>query len=310
MARTYLFLRLAVILLLALPLKSFSQQYPPLQTYGVNNWYLAGVDPTPIPFDTAMTGMALLPLQGSTTDTVQLFQQYGYTKKLGNEWMIVFSWIRSELTAPQFIRPKYVLLDLQIRSYFNLAYLGVGIVFADTITNISAFTWNVPELHPDWQTFRLETDAMAPLQYVHRITLEFLLYGPDSTYIGLEILLNNLWFVYENGDTILVDPFQYTFPSGIVEQLPGIPTGFVLHQNFPNPFNPSTQIRYEIPESSPVKLTIYSLLGEKIVDAVDDYQNAGIYEAEFDASGLASGTYVYVLQTDKFTLRDKMILLK
>ena len=168
---------------------------------------------------------------------------------------------------------------------------------------------NIIELTPNWQMLKTPPITNS-VEYVHEVGVDFYLYTPDSTYCGLEILFNNLWFVYENGDTVLVDPFQYTFPSGVIEQLPGIPTGFVLHQNYPNPFNPSTKIRYEISEPSPVKLTIYSLLGEKIAGVVDEFQNAGIYEADFDASALSTGTYLYVLQTDKFTLRKKMILLK
>lgn len=291
---------------------SLSQQKSDsLSMYNVNNWNFLGTTPYPLLlYDTNNTGMALIPTAQGSTDSIQLFQQYGNTVRFGNEWTIGFAWIRQGLTAPQFIRPKYVLLDIQTRSYVNLAYLDIGIVFADTITNSSGFTWDRVELRPDWQTFQLQTDGLTLIQYVHKITLEFLLYGPDSTYIGLEILCNNMRFVYPNGDTILVDPFQYTMPSGIVEQLPGIPEGFILHQNYPNPFNPTTVIRYEVTEASVVKLSIYSLLGEKIADLIDEFQNTGIYEARFDASNLASGTYIYILQIDKFTLRRKMVLLK
>lgn len=295
---------IVIILLVGLSLRAQTQNA--LSLYNVNSWNLLGTDPQW--YDTNNTGMALLPSQENPTDSVQLFQQYGNTGRLGNEWVAGFFWIRRILTAPQFIRPKYVLLDVRTRSYVNLAYLGIGIVFADTTVG-SSFTWNTAELRPDWYTFKLYTGGMMA-QHVHRMTLEFLLYAPDSSYVGLEILCNNMRFVYPNGDTILVDPFQYTMPSGIVNELPGIPTGFVLHQNYPNPFNPSTKIQYEIQEPGNVKLSVFSLLGEKIADLVDQYQSAGIYEAEFSPKNLASGTYIYILQTDKFSLKKKMSFIK
>ncbi len=295
---------IVAILLIGLSLSAQTQTN--LSLYNVNNWNLLGTDPQW--YDTNNTGMALLPSQENPTDSVQLFQQYGNTGRLGNGWVAGFFWIRRILTAPQFVRPEYVLLDIQTRSYVFVQQLGIGVVFADTTVG-SSFTWNYAELNPDWYTFKLYTGGMI-VQYVHRMTIEFLLYAPDSTYIGLEILCNNMRFIYPNGDTLLVDPFQYTFPSGIVNELPGIPDGFILYQNYPNPFNPSTKIRYEIQEPGNVKLSVFSLLGEKIMGLIDQFQNTGIYEAEFSPKNLASGTYIYILQTDKFSLKRKLILLK
>lgn len=309
---------MVAILLMTLPLQS-QQTNDPLSLYNVNGWSLDLVTPPPNNvFDSVNTGMQIVPLEGSTTDSVQLFKMYGNTRRSGNEWKINFIWKRDQLPNPEYRKPQYILVDLKTRSYVNLAYLLFGIIVRDTTNHVTSFTWNVPELNSNWQTFVFFGSGGLPFsQYIHHIKLMFFMYGPDSTYIGLEALLNDLRFVYIDTiggnivtDTVLVDPFQYTFPLGIVEQLPGIPDGFVLHQNYPNPFNPSTKIRYEILEPSDIRLVVYDLLGQQVAELVNEFQNTGIYEADFDASNLASGTYVCVLLTEKYVLRRKIILLK
>src|SRR5690606_35754743 len=110
----------------------------------------------------------------------------------------------------------------------------------------------------------------------------------DSCYIGIAILVNNLRFVYDNGDTILVDVFQHDWPTP-VEQIDALPAKYALYQNFPNPFNPSTKIRYEISQVSRVVLEVYSLTGETVATLVNEEQQAGTYEADFDGSNLPSG---------------------
>ena len=95
------------------------------------------------------------------------------------------------------------------------------------------------------------------------------------------------------------------------------PQTFLLAQNFPNPFNPSTTIKYTIPsvtlsavEGSRVQLKIFDILGNEITTLVDEYKTAGSYEVEFDASILASGMYLYKLQVGSLVETKKMILMK
>jgi hypothetical protein len=98
--------------------------------------------------------------------------------------------------------------------------------------------------------------------------------------------------------------------SDIVEVEVQLPSEFSLEQNYPNPFNPSTTIKYSLPENSFVNLAVYNLLGENVRTLVNEVQNAGNYNLNFDASGLTSGTYVYRLSTASGTLTQKMVLLK
>jgi hypothetical protein len=89
-----------------------------------------------------------------------------------------------------------------------------------------------------------------------------------------------------------------------------LPSEFSLSQNYPNPFNLSTVISWQLAVGSPVNLTVYNLAGQKVVALVDEYQAAGNHLIQFDGSELASGVYLYKLQTDKFLETKKMILMK
>ena len=85
---------------------------------------------------------------------------------------------------------------------------------------------------------------------------------------------------------------------------------YSLDENYPNPFNPATKIRFSVPKTSDVNLLIYDILGNEIATLVNEVEQAGIYEVDFDASGLPSGIYFYRLTTPGFTQTKKMILLK
>lgn len=107
---------------------------------------------------------------------------------------------------------------------------------------------------------------------------------------------------------------KYSSTIGIQPISTEIPDRFLLKQNYPNPFNPSTRIQFSIPnaatDSRSVKLEIYDISGKLIRTLLNEDLNAGMYEIDFDASGLATGTYFYRLTTDNFTETKKMLLIK
>jgi hypothetical protein len=90
----------------------------------------------------------------------------------------------------------------------------------------------------------------------------------------------------------------------------GSPLTFGLEQNFPNPFDPSTIIRFAIPHNEHVTLKVYDLLGREVATLVDEARNAGNHEAFFDASNLASGVYIYRLTAGNFIATKKFTLMK
>lgn len=96
----------------------------------------------------------------------------------------------------------------------------------------------------------------------------------------------------------------------VVDSKVELPESFNLYQNYSNPFNPTTTIRFSIPKSEQVSLKIYDVLGEEVVTLVDELKPAGIYETEFDASNISSGIYFYVLKTNSFVDQKKMIVIK
>jgi Secretion system C-terminal sorting domain len=85
---------------------------------------------------------------------------------------------------------------------------------------------------------------------------------------------------------------------------------FKLSQNYPNPFNPTTTINFNLAKASDVKLTVYNMLGQKVMTLVDSHMNAGQQHFVFDASKLTSGVYFYRLDAGSFSSVKKMMLLK
>lgn len=94
------------------------------------------------------------------------------------------------------------------------------------------------------------------------------------------------------------------------DELASQPEDYNLFQNYPNPFNPSTTIRYSITKPDLVRIKIYDILGREVKTLVNELKQAGIYEVQFDATGLASGIYFYRIESGAFIQTKKMILLR
>nr|NIR48120.1 CHRD domain-containing protein [candidate division KSB1 bacterium]NIR72590.1 CHRD domain-containing protein [candidate division KSB1 bacterium]NIS23650.1 CHRD domain-containing protein [candidate division KSB1 bacterium]NIT70574.1 CHRD domain-containing protein [candidate division KSB1 bacterium]NIU24292.1 CHRD domain-containing protein [candidate division KSB1 bacterium] len=90
----------------------------------------------------------------------------------------------------------------------------------------------------------------------------------------------------------------------------GIPREFSLSQNFPNPFNPTTEIRFDLKQSGPTVLKIYNMLGQEVATLVDENMPAGSYKVTFESNTLPSGVYIYRLQSSGLSEARKMILLR
>lgn len=89
-----------------------------------------------------------------------------------------------------------------------------------------------------------------------------------------------------------------------------VPAEYQLQQNFPNPFNPSTSIKWQIPEGGLVSIKIYDILGKEVTTLLEEYRNAGYYESIFDGSNLASGLYIYRFISGNFISTKKMLMIK
>jgi hypothetical protein len=115
--------------------------------------------------------------------------------------------------------------------------------------------------------------------------------------------LQNIKFWFDNIKILHPDKTEVTGDSRR-------PLSYRLFQNYPNPYNDYTKIKYTIPKAGPVVIEIYNLAGQKIETLVDHYQEAGQYELGWQAAEASTGVYLYRLKAGKDTQTKKMILLK
>ena len=126
---------------------------------------------------------------------------------------------------------------------------------------------------------------------------------------------SNINVLLKSGEDVVINDAAISKLSVSLNQ---IPEEYALEQNYPNPFNPSTKIKYSIPsviasgtkQSQLVTLKVYDLLGNEVATLINEERQAGSYEIQFDASGLASGIYLYKIESGSFIKTKKMILLK
>lgn len=128
--------------------------------------------------------------------------------------------------------------------------------------------------------------------------------GPENPYTKVFAYIDNQITDVTNMDEVAFDNFS----TG--SEISSLPKEFALQQNFPNPFNPTTSINYDLPVSSMVTLKIYDIAGKEIATLVNEQQNAGIYNVQFHGSNIASGVYFYRIEAGEFTQVKKMFLIK
>jgi hypothetical protein len=104
--------------------------------------------------------------------------------------------------------------------------------------------------------------------------------------------------------------YKFTKDGTGIWKYAGIIDGYTLSQNFPNPFNPTTDIRYSVGKNGHTTLKVYNMLGQEVATLVDGNVNVGTYTVNFDASNLPSGTYIYELVSGSRKISQKMTVLK
>ncbi|MBV6418960.1 MAG: hypothetical protein DAHOPDDO_00170 [Ignavibacteriaceae bacterium] len=128
-------------------------------------------------------------------------------------------------------------------------------------------------------TFTFDINRNAQIN--RRDTIEFMITGSDGIMMTKQFI------------------FSYTGPKE-----------FKLEQNFPNPFNPTTTIQYQLPTDAKVTLKIYDILGSEVATLINEEQEAGFKEIKFNAINIASGMYVYRLQSGDYVSVKKMLIVK
>jgi pectate lyase len=128
-----------------------------------------------------------------------------------------------------------------------------------------------------------------------------------------EVFIPPYSYTLDPVENVKAEVLQYAGNKGNItgiEELKSVPSDFVLYQNCPNPFNPTTTIEFVLPKAKFVKLRIYNILGEEVATLVSERLNAGKYEYGWDAGRLASGVYLYRMVAGDYVQVRKMILMK
>jgi len=133
--------------------------------------------------------------------------------------------------------------------------------------------------------------------------------GGDAAFLQLQFL-TSMGIAMEIGSYFLLDDLEVSGLTSIKPDLTSKPESFELHQNFPNPFNPSTTINFAIPTSEYVILQVFNLAGQQAAELIHDRMDAGSHSLTWDAGNLPGGVYIYRLKTKTYTKSRKLLLLK
>jgi hypothetical protein len=155
-------------------------------------------------------------------------------------------------------------------------------------------------LHYDvYRNGQLLADEVCTLEYDDDLTS--MPYGNYSYYVGA---------VYNEG-IVFTQPITIEYNgTGVEAGMAGIPEHYYIEPNYPNPFNPSTNFNFGLPEGGEVSLTIYNIYGQEVERLMEGYRPAGNYRLSWNAQGLPSGIYFFRFSTAKYSNCGKMLLLK
>lgn len=171
------------------------------------------------------------------------------------------------------------------------------------ISNDDGQQWHAAEIisakEPRWKQYRISVNAVVPPTSAMRIRFTARDGGVPSVF---DVAVDDVEF--GNG-----------LQLSVTDGNPVVPAGFVLFPNYPNPFNPVTTISYQLPVAGSVALTVFDILGKEIATVYEGRRSAGLHHTQFNATGLASGVYIYELSyfdadMKRHVSRMKMVLMK
>ncbi len=175
--------------------------------------------------------------------------------------------------------------------------LLLAVVFAKQSTAIGA------------GTLRLVTSTSSYTQF--SIPINYFKAGPpDSAAIVIGIIPASGSSSVHAGSMFEIDDLSLSGVAAVARVVGGNPQSYVLGQNFPNPFNPSTTIAFSVPVRSFVSIVVCDILGREVATLVNSEKSEGSYSVRFDASHLPSGMYFYTLRAGDMSQTKKLVLLK
>ena len=188
---------------------------------------------------------------------------------------------------------EFVAQDVSGMAYLHIDY------WTDNSTALKFFVISqTPTVDSDYHSFALVSEQWVSLDI------------PLTTFLNVD-LTDVFQFKVEGNGTIYWDNFYfYSNPVGIDNRSEILPMGFSLEQNFPNPFNPSTTIRFSMKHADHVVLKMFNIAGQEVANLLDKQSNSGNHTVQFNANDFGSGTYFYLLTVGKQSSVKKMVLIK
>ena len=133
----------------------------------------------------------------------------------------------------------------------------------------------------------------------------------NKTIVDIMVSVRGEMTDYFEGGIYLDEIVPYkSNPTNVSSRTSAIPDDFILHQNFPNPFNPDTQIQYSLPEQTWVSLQVFDATGRRVAELVNQVKPSGNHSITWNAAAQSSGIYYILLKSPEFTQMRKCILLK
>ncbi len=189
-----------------------------------------------------------------------------------------------------------------------------GVTFKDSmcVPDIYLSIWN--STNGSWTTPENITNSPTEIDYITHIAPVFENNGTvylmrtmeASNNAGFDPLKPN----ESNVAVIYFAKYKALHTTGVGREPETVVGSYALSQNFPNPFNPSTQINFTLPVSGQASLKVYTMLGQEVTTLLSGFKQAGSYFITFDASKLSSGVYFYKLESGSFSSTKKMVLMK
>ncbi|GEM_PF-2949359 len=202
----------------------------------------------------------------------------------------------------------------------SFTFTGILINNTDEVQIVDVWIMlNVPEVGMYGPLQRYNNVHLQPYQVitVPGVVQDVPTYAPLGTYDYIsycgdypEVKIDSSSFQFTVIPGIIPDGAKNWAVSKWLEDYNPIPLSFNLTSNYPNPFNPSTTIKFIIPEDSYVRLSIYNLLGQVVAIPIDKRMDAGEYRFNWNASGFSSGVYFYKLSAGKYSAVKKMVLIR
>lgn len=277
-----------------------------------------------IVFSTNISSQEINPLNFFPHHVGDLWQYMTYTQVSSEFWEkkitnIDTSWVDSSKIITMNYRNS---LDITYKIYFNDSLKVFWKTFGDWGIcyrfDVPTNTWWLSD--PYFPYYTKYVNENEDLVFEDTLLYREFWTAPDTLFIlslwneRLALGIGYYYGEFEVGITVLngciINGVQYGIIINVEDENNiNLPEEFLLN-NYPNPFNPQTKIKFYLPERTFVKVKVFVLLGNEIDNLINEEKDSGYHEIEFDGSGLPSGIYFYTLQTPNFIQTKKMVLLK